>query len=57
MEMIIHDKSEVGGPLDQWGTVGYKFAHGAKILYEERIVNVRVGSSLNADDEVNYTRA
>ncbi|MEE1356835.1 MAG: hypothetical protein UHG68_04635, partial [Clostridia bacterium] len=57
MQMIIHGKEEVGGPLDQFSTVGYKFMHGAKILYEERLVNLMTGSSLNANDDVNYTRA
>ena len=57
MQMIIHGKEEVGGPLDQFSTVGYKFMHGAKILYEERLVNLMTGSSLNAKDDVNYTRA
>lgn len=53
LQMIIHGKNEIGGPLDQWSTVGYKFMHGAKILYPERIINLWTSSSLAADDEVN----
>lgn len=53
MEMIIKDKSEIGGPLEQFSTVGYKFMHGAKILYEERLVRIETGSSYSALDEAN----
>ena len=35
MEMIIKTKEQIGGPLNQFGTIGYKFCHGAKILYQE----------------------
>jgi N4-gp56 family major capsid protein len=57
MQMIIHGKEEVGGPLDQFSTVGYKFMHGAKILYEERLINLMTASSYGNDDDANYTRA
>lgn len=53
MEMIIKDRSEVGGPLNQFSTIGYKFCHGAKILYPERLVRVESGSSYSADDVAN----
>ena len=53
MEMIIKTKEQIGGPLNQFGTIGYKFCHGAKILYQERILRVESGSSLGADDETN----
>lgn len=53
MEMIIHGKNEIGGPLDQFSTVGYKFMHGATILYPERILRVESNSSYSADDEAN----
>ncbi|MBQ8140615.1 MAG: N4-gp56 family major capsid protein [Clostridia bacterium] len=49
MEMIIKDKSEIGGPLEQFSTIGYKFMHGAKILYEERVIRVESNSSYNDD--------
>jgi len=54
MEMIIKTKEQIGGPLNQFGTVGYKFCHGAKILYQERIINVMSGSTLGDNDEANY---
>ena len=53
MEMIIHGKEEIGGPLNQYSTVGYKFMHGSAILYQERIVNVWTSSSYCAIDEAN----
>lgn len=53
MEMIIHGKNEIGGPLDQFSTVGYKFMHGAAILYPERIVRIESNSSYSATDEAN----
>ena len=40
MEMIIKDKSEAGGPLNQFSTLGYKFSTAFKILYEDRMVRV-----------------
>ena len=54
MEMIIKTKEQIGGPLNQFGTVGYKFCHGAEILYPERIVRVESGSSFGTIDEENY---
>lgn len=53
MEMIIKTKEQIGGPLNQFGTIGYKFCHGAKILYQERMLRVESGSSLGDDDEAN----
>lgn len=53
MEMIIKDKSQVGGPLNQFSTIGYKFCHGAKILYQERLLRVETGSSYSAVDVAN----
>lgn len=52
-EMIIKDKSQAGGPLEQFSTIGYKFCHGAKILYEERVLRVESGSSYGDIDEAN----
>ena len=46
LDLIIKSPQEVGGPLEQFGTVGVKFSTGAKILYEEHIVRVESGSSL-----------
>lgn len=54
-EMIIKSKKEVGGPLEQFSTIGYKFeTNGATILYQERIVRVMSCSINNsAIDEAN----
>ena len=39
--MIVHDKSEIGGPLNQFSTIGYKLeTNGATILYPERVLRV-----------------
>ena len=54
LQMIVKDKSEVGGPLDQFSTIGYKFTtNGATILYPERILRVMSCSSYSAIDEAN----
>ena len=53
MEMIIKTKGQIGGPLEQFSTIGYKFCHGAKILYQERMLRVESGSSFGATDEAN----
>ena len=54
LEMIVKDKSQVGGPLNQFSTIGYKFeTNGATILYTERLLRVMSCSSFSATDEVN----
>lgn len=54
MEMIVKDKSQVGGPLNQFSTVGYKFeTNGATVLYPERVLRVMSCSTFSATDEVN----
>lgn len=53
MEMIIKTKEQIGGPLNQFGTIGYKFCHGAKILYQERLLRVESGSFFGDVDEAN----
>lgn len=53
MEMIIKDKAQAGGPLNQFSTLGYKFSGGAKILYQDRMIRVECGSSLGDTDEDN----
>ena len=54
MEMIIKDKSEIGGPLNQFSTVGYKLeTNGATILYPERVLRVMSTSSYSATDAAN----
>ena len=54
LEMIVKDKSQVGGPLNQFSTIGYKFeTNGATILYPERVLRVMSCSSFSATDEEN----
>lgn len=53
METIIKDKSQIGGPLNQFSTVGCKFSMAAAILYPEAMVNVVTKSSYSGDDENN----
>lgn len=45
MRMIIKDKKEIGGPLDLYSTIGYKFSHAAVILYQERLLRIESCSS------------
>ena len=53
-EMIIKDKGTVGGPLEQFSTVGYKFeTNGATILYPERVLRVMSVSSYSANAAAN----
>lgn len=53
MEMIVKPRGQIGGPLEQFSTIGYKFCHGAKILYQERMLRVESGSSYGSIDEEN----
>ena len=54
MEMIVKDKSEAGGPLNQFSTIGFKLStNGAKILYPERVMRVMSCSSFSATDLAN----
>ena len=54
LEMIVHDKSEIGGPLNQYSTVGYKLqTNGATVLYPERVVRAMSCSSFSGQDMPN----
>ena len=54
LEMIVHDKSEIGGPLNQFSTIGYKFeTNGATFLYPERVLTVYSCSAYSATDVAN----
>ena len=53
METIIKTKGEIGGPLEQFGTVGVKFEMAAKILYQERMCTIWSGSSYSATESDN----
>ena len=54
LQMIVKDKGQVGGPLEQFSTIGYQFeTHGATLLYTERLLRVMSCSSFSATDVVN----
>jgi N4-gp56 family major capsid protein len=54
LQMIIKSKEQVGGPLEQHSTVGYKFeTNGATILYPERVLRLMSCSSYSDIDEAN----
>jgi N4-gp56 family major capsid protein len=54
LEMIVKDKSQIGGPLNQFSTIGYKFeTNGATILYPERMLRIMSCSTFSATDEPN----
>lgn len=54
IETIIHDrKSGIGGPLNQFGTVGGKFSGAAKILYQERMVTIESTGKYSTEDNIN----
>lgn len=53
LEMIVKDKAEAGGPLEQYSTAGYKFETATKILYPERMVLVESCSEYSKKDTAN----
>lgn len=53
-EMIIKNKEEAGGPLNQFSTAGYKFEDACIILYPERMLLVESCSEFSKVDEANY---
>lgn len=54
LEMIHHGKDKIGGPLNQFGTIGGKASFATKILYPERMVIIEHGSTVfGADDQDN----
>jgi len=53
MEMIVKDASQIGGPLNQFSTVGYKFENATRILYQNRMVRVESCSAYSTVDEAN----
>ena len=54
LEMIVKDKSQIGGPLNQFSTIGYKLeTNGATILYTERVLRVMSCSSFSGTDDEN----
>ena len=54
LEMIVKTKEQVGGPLNQFSTIGYKLeTNGATILYPERLLRVMSCSTFSNTDEAN----
>ena len=55
MQVIVKQLGSGGveDALDQRSSVGWKASHGAKILYQERLVRVEVGSYYSSTDEEN----
>lgn len=54
LQMIVHDQHEIGGPLDQFSTIGYKLdTNGATVLYTERVLRLVSASSFQAVDTAN----
>jgi len=53
LRMIVKGKGEIGGPLEQFYTAGYKFGIAAKILYPDRIVRLESCSELAYQDNEN----
>lgn len=53
MRMIIKSEKEVGGPLEQFGTVGVKGEFACKILYQERMLAIWSGSSYSSVESDN----
>lgn len=55
LEVIVKQRGSSGtaDPLDQRSTVGWKASHAAKILYQERLVRLEVGSFYSDKDEAN----
>lgn len=54
LQMIVHDQNEIGGPLNQFSTIGYKLdTNGATVLYTERVLRVVSASSFQGTDVAN----
>ena len=54
LRMIVKNKGEIGGPLEQYSTIGYKLeTNGATMLYAERVLRVMSCSSYSAIDDAN----
>lgn len=53
METIIKSREQVGGPLNQFSTVGVKFEMGAGVVYPERMLVLESLSSYSDIDQAN----
>lgn len=52
--MIVKDANEIGGPLEQFSTIGYKGETGHIVKYPERVTRVVSTSTVAADAVANY---
>lgn len=53
LQMIVKPKDKVGGPLDQFSTIGYKFSTATVILYQDRMIRIESTSAYSSTDEAN----
>ena len=54
LQMITKNKGTIGGPLEQFSTVGYKLeSNGCTVLYPERCLRVMSCSTYSATDKAN----
>ena len=53
IETIIKTAEQIGGPLNQFSTVGAKFEGAAKIVYPDRLVSLECVSSYSATAAAN----
>lgn len=53
IEHIIHDKGEIGGPLNQYSTVGWKLRKTAEILVDEYMIRIESCSKTFPHAEAN----
>lgn len=53
IEHIVHDKNQIGGPLNQFSTVGWKLRKTAEILVDEYMVRMESCSKTFPDAEAN----
>jgi N4-gp56 family major capsid protein len=54
LEMIVKDRGQIGGPIEQYSTVGYKFeTNGATILYTDRVLRAVSCTSYSGIDVAN----
>lgn len=51
--MIVKTAEEIGGPLEQYSTIGYKGVHGGRVLYDDRLVRIECASSYSSIDAAN----
>lgn len=55
VETIFKSRQQIGGPLEQFSTVGGKFETATKLIYPERMVTIECCSSYSGTDKDNIT--